>query len=96
MKPNTRRRRIHSVSTKGTLSDPYDGQFSPSKIDAQLPLTRITRALVSRGRLAEAAVVHDSALRRGLRKMREGRVINLSDLIASKEILVVAVRRLDP
>ncbi len=94
MKPKARRRGGSDV-TASKVRMPRDKQLPPSKIQS-LPLTRVTIALVATRQLAEAADIHNSTVRRDLRRARTGRIINLSDLVASKEILLVAGQRLHP
>ena len=61
-----------------------------SKSTSRLPVTEHTRASIARGDLEGAKARHDATVHEAFRMAEAGGIINLSDLMASKEELIEA------
>lgn len=63
--------------------------------DHPLKHTKRTRSLVDKGRISEAAAAHNRKVKADIERAKSGQIIDLTDLMAAKEVLVEAVREKD-
>lgn len=64
------------------------GMGDPCYCRSELPLTAMTEA-ASGGDPARAAAVHNATVHAAFERARQGVIINLTDLMASKEVLII-------
>lgn len=57
--------------------------------------TKRIRSLIDEGKIDEAAAAHDQKVKADIGRAKAGEVIELTDLMAAKEVLVEAVREKD-
>ena len=62
-------------------------------MNTELPLTKKVQELLDAGKHDEAARLHNATVKAQMEKAEKGEMINLTDLLASKEELHLRARR---